>query len=118
MTQLADVEAVAQMVAVARQAEQIVARGEKAFFDPENVVEFLAGRMVVIELDVAADRVSAEFKAEHPGPWQPLARARDKYAHHYEDIDRGVIWELLRRRLPAWSAELAATVVSSNGGHR
>lgn len=106
MTQFGDAEAVAQMVAVARQAEQIVARGERAFFDPENVVEFLAGRMVVIELDVAADRVSAEFKADHPGPWQPLARARDKYAHHYEDIDRGVVWELLRRRLPAWSAEL------------
>lgn len=101
---------VAERVSVARQAEQVVARGRDAFFDEHNVVEFLAARMIVIELDVAADRVSNAFKHAHPGPWRALARARDKYAHHYEDIDRGVVWELLERRLPRWSADLAAAV--------
>jgi uncharacterized protein with HEPN domain len=102
-----DADQVKEMVAVARQAEQVVARGRAAFFDEANAVEFLAGRMIVIELDVAAERVSDEFKIAHPGPWQALARARDRYAHHYADIDRGVVWELLEHRLPRWSAELA-----------
>ncbi|WGW14134.1 DUF86 domain-containing protein [Saxibacter everestensis] len=98
------------MVDVARQAEQVVARGREVFFEQANVVEFLAGRMIVIELDVAAGKVSDEFKSAHPGPWQALSRARDKYAHHYEDIDRGVVWELLEHRLPRWSIELLAAV--------
>lgn len=98
---------VAQMVLVARQAEQVVARGRGVFFDGANAVEFLAGRMIIIELDVASQMVSDEFKAAHPGPWQELARARNKYAHHYEDIDRGVVWELMEHRLPRWSTELA-----------
>lgn len=103
-----DAAGVAQMVSVARQAEHVVARGRDVFFDRGNVVEFLAGRMIIIELDIAAEMISDEFKADHPGPWQALARARDKYAHHYEDIDRGVVWELMEHRLPRWSAELAA----------
>jgi uncharacterized protein with HEPN domain len=105
-------EHVQELIAVARQAEQVVARGREVFFNEANVVEFLAGRMIVIELDVAAERVSDEFKMAHPGPWRALSRARDKYAHHYEDIDRGVVWELLERRLPQWSSELAAAVRS------
>ncbi|HEY5878676.1 MAG TPA: HepT-like ribonuclease domain-containing protein [Nakamurella sp.] len=112
MNRGADADQVQEMVAVARQAEQVVARGREVFFEEANVVEFLAGRMIVIELDVAADRVSDEFKTAHPGPWRALSRARDKYAHHYEDIDRGVVWELLEHRLPRWSSELAATIRS------
>jgi uncharacterized protein with HEPN domain len=102
-----DAAQIRKMISVALQAEQVVARGRDLFFDEANVVEFLAGRMIVIELDVAAERVSDDFKIAHPGPWQALARARDKFAHHYEDIDRGVVWELLEHRLPRWSAELA-----------
>jgi len=69
--------------------------------------------MIVIELGVAAQRLSDEFKNAHPGPWRALARARDKYAHHYEDIDRGVVWELLEHRLPRWSSELARQLSAS-----
>lgn len=96
------------MAAVIDRSSQIVQRGRDNFFDLDNAVEFLAARMIVIELDVAADHVTDEFKAAHPGPWQALARARDKYAHHYGDIDRGVVWQLLASRLPRWAAELRA----------
>jgi uncharacterized protein with HEPN domain len=102
-----DVRWSSEMSRVIAQAQRIVERGETTFFAADNPVEFLAARMIVIELDVAADHLSPEFKEARPGiPWRALARARDKYAHHYEDIDRGVLWELLVGRLPRISREL------------
>jgi uncharacterized protein with HEPN domain len=38
----------------------------------------------------------------------PLAssRARDKYAHHDQDIDRSVVWNLIAIRLPRLATAL------------
>lgn len=91
----------AEMIRIIGLAGQIVDRGEVTFFDPDNHVEFGAARMVVIDLEVAAERLSDAFKRARPDiPWKALARTRDKYAHHYGDIDRDVVWRLLVRRLP------------------
>ena len=96
-----------EMVRIIDQARSIVRRGEKMFFDPDNPVEFGAARMVVLDLDVAADHLSDEFKESLPDiNWQALAKTRDKYAHHYADIDRDVVWNLLKRRLPGMADNL------------
>ena len=98
---------VVEMCAVIDATDQIVKRGEDTFFDSSNSVEFGAARMAVIDLDVAAENLSDEFKATRSDlPWKALARARDKYAHHYEDIDREVVWNLLVNRLPALAKTL------------
>lgn len=90
-----------EMCAVIDATARIVARGKDTFFDPANSVEFAAARMAVIDLDVAADGLSDEYKAARPDlPWKQLSRTRDKYAHHYSDIDREVVWNLLVNRLP------------------
>lgn len=106
-----DVRAVREMIAIIERSRMIVARGEATFFASTNPVEFWAARMVVIDLDIAADRVSDEFKTAHNEiPWQALARTRDKYAHHYDDIDRGVVWNLIQTRLPRMAADLGAAI--------
>ena len=92
-------------------AAQIVARGEAAFFAADNSVEFGAARMVVLDLDVAADHLGTDFKAAHPEiPWSALARTRDKFAHHDEDINRDVVWNLLTTRLPRIARILRASL--------
>ncbi|HZJ04378.1 MAG TPA: HepT-like ribonuclease domain-containing protein [Nocardioidaceae bacterium] len=97
----------AEMCAVIDAAARVVARGKDTFFDPANSVEFSAARMAVIDLDVAAAKLSHDYKAARPDlPWKQLARTRDKYAHHYEDIDREVVWNLLVNRLPALAKAL------------
>jgi uncharacterized protein with HEPN domain len=98
---------VAQMIDIIDRSQQIVRRGEPVFFDPGNQVEFWAARMVVLDLDVAAEKLSDGFRRKHPDvPWSALARARDKYAHHYEDIDRSVVWNLIAIRLPRLATAL------------
>lgn len=95
------------MVKIIELGDQIVRRGDETFFDPNNTVEFGAARMLVMDLDVAAKHLSEEFKASLSEiEWRALARARDKYGHHYEDIDRVVVWNLLKKRLPAMAETL------------
>jgi uncharacterized protein with HEPN domain len=92
---------VAQCHAIIRQATAIAARGWATFFDPANPVEFGAARMLVIDLDGAASHLSQEFRDSIINvPWSALARTRDKFAHHYQTINRDVVWELITRRLP------------------
>jgi len=90
-----------EMCAVIDASARIVARGEDTFFDPAHSVEFGAARMAVIDLDVAAGSLSDEYMAARPDlPWKQLARTRDRHAHHYSDIEREVVWNLLINRLP------------------
>lgn len=111
MTDKGDPYWVAEMVRIIDQAGQIVRRGPAVFFDSQNHVEFGAARMVVIDLDVAAEKLSDGFRRQHPDvPWAALARTRDKYAHHYGDIDREVVWRLLAKRLPAMATILRRSV--------
>lgn len=96
-----------ELCAIIDATAHIVERGLDTFFDPGNIVEFNAARMAVIDLDVAAEHLSDEYKSARPDlPWKQLARTRDKYAHHYEDIDREVVWNLLVSRLPAFAAAI------------
>jgi transcriptional regulator with XRE-family HTH domain len=80
-------------------SQEVVARGRDVFFDRSNHVEFSAARMTVIDLDVAADRRSSAFKEALPEiDRRALARTRDRYADHSEDIDRLAVWNLIERR--------------------
>jgi uncharacterized protein with HEPN domain len=105
------------MLRIIGHSRQIVDRGERTFFEASNSVEFGAARMVVLDLDVAAEHLTDGFKATLPQiDWRALARTRDKYAHHYEDIDRAVVWNLLVRRLPAMAEPISARLGPTGAG--
>ncbi|WP_121254978.1 DUF86 domain-containing protein [Nocardioides ferulae] len=110
----ADRRHVAELARLMSEAARIVERGEQTFLAQGNPVEFLAGRMLIIDVDTAAERISADFKAAHPGDWRALARARDKYAHHYDDIDRVLVWRVLANRFPAWREQLLTAIGESD----
>jgi uncharacterized protein with HEPN domain len=52
-------------------------------------------------LGEAAQKVSPEFRADHPEiEWSPMARMRDRITHGYFDIDYDIIWDTSKNKLP------------------
>lgn len=55
----------------------------------------------------AANKVSTEFRAQHPlVPWRAIIATRNRLIHGYFDINRDVVWETIERELPALVATL------------
>lgn len=97
----------AEMLDCLYSADSIVDRGEKLFFDEDNTVEIAAARQHVIDLDTAAEKITPSFKqASLEIPWGDLARARDRFAHHDDNVNRDVVWNVLVIEFPKIRAVL------------
>lgn len=93
--------AIRECLRILGDAEQIFARGKDAFLDPANSVEFGAARMAVVDLDIATERFDQAFRDAHPDiPWRAIAKSRDKFAHHYENINRDLVWDTVAGDFP------------------
>lgn len=102
-----DLKHLRDMVLHIRDSEEIVRAGEAAFLDPSSAILFRAAKSVLVDLSSAADGLTDELKAGSPQvPWRAIHRTRSKLAHHYDDIQRTLVWETLVRDLPALRAEL------------
>lgn len=100
-----------ECIRLINESQRIVARGRGTFFDPDNPVEFGAARMAVIDLNTASEKFSNEFKDAHPSlPWRALARTRSKFAHHYEAINRDLVWNMITKEMPHMVATLQAVI--------
>lgn len=92
---------VTEMLTCIYSADKIVDRGEALFFEDDNPIEIAAARQHVIDLDTAARRLSADFRDTHAAlPWKQLARMRDRNAHHYDNINRAIVWNVLVEEFP------------------
>lgn len=50
----------------------------------------------------AAKKVPDEIKEEHPSiPWKEMAGMRDKLIHFYFGVDYDLLWQTIRKRVPA-----------------
>ena len=100
---------VSDMLAQIDDVAEVIAQGEQAFFDPNSALAFRAAKSIIIDVSAAADRVSEQFKGAHPEiPWSALHRTRSKLAHHYEGIERELVWETITGDLPALAERLRA----------
>lgn len=82
-------------------ADKIVDRGEDVFFEEDNPVEIAAGRQHIIDLNTAAEKIGDAFKETHAGiPWKAIARTRDRNAHHYDNLNRDLVWNVLVVEFP------------------
>ncbi|MFD1506731.1 DUF86 domain-containing protein [Georgenia yuyongxinii] len=89
------------MLAHISDADEIVRRGESEFLDERSALLFRAAKSIIIDLSSAADRVSDEFKEDHPEvPWSAIHRMRSLLAHHYDNIQRPIVWDTLIGNLP------------------
>ena len=91
----------AEMLTCIYSADKIVDRGEDVFFEEGNTVEIAAARQHIVDLDTAADGLSPGFRDGHREiPWKPLARMRDRNAHHYDNVNRDIVWNVLVVEFP------------------
>jgi hypothetical protein len=61
----------------------------------------LALTKVVEIVGEAAKHISPELRAAHPEvPWAAAARMRDRFVHHYFDINLDILWHTVSDDLP------------------
>ncbi len=90
-----------EMLTCIYSADKIVDRGEETFFEEDNPVEIAAARQHIFDLDTAAEKTSNAFRESHPDiPWRQVAMARDRYAHHYDNLNRDIVWNVLVIEFP------------------
>ena len=93
--------------AFATTARRIVARGWKAYVDPEDDILRRAGRSVIVDVSAAADRLPESFRAQFPDiPWREIRATRNVVAHEYDGVRDDLIWETLRVHVPHLVAQL------------
>lgn len=66
---------------------------------------------VVLKLIIigeASKNVPDEIKSKHPEiPWKNMMALRDRVAHGYLGIDYEIIWEIVKKQLPALKPRIA-----------
>jgi uncharacterized protein with HEPN domain len=91
-----------------------VARGREAFDADPAVRDAILYQIIVLgEAAKAALAADPDLEAAHPGvDWSPVARMRDRVAHHYWATDREVVWATARDAVPALRRAVAAALAA------
>jgi uncharacterized protein with HEPN domain len=91
-----------------------VARGREAFDADPAVRDAILYQIIVLgEAAKAALAADPGLEAAHPGvDWSPVARMRDRVAHHYWTTDREVVWATARDAVPALRRAVAAALAA------
>lgn len=107
-----DARALADLRRFRTTALRIAARGDAAFFDPDDDILRLAARSVVINVAAAVDRLSDDYRAQFSDvPWRAIRATRNYVAHAYDQVNDRVIWTAMRRDVP----DLVDRLVGSGG---
>ncbi len=100
------VERLEHMRAAADAIAGYVARGRSAFEADPAVADAVLYQLVVLgEAAKAALQADPALATRFPDvPWSPMARVRDRAAHHYYKLDRDVLWDTARTAVPMAAA--------------
>jgi uncharacterized protein with HEPN domain len=97
------VERLRHMAEAADAIAGYVARGRAAFDDDAAIRDAILYQIIVLgEAAKAALAVDPTLEVTHPAvDWSPVARMRDRVAHHYWATDREIVWATARVAVPA-----------------
>lgn len=89
-----------------------VARGRVAFDDDAAVRDAILYQIIVLgEAAKSALSAAPDLAVVFPGvDWSPIARMRDRVAHHYWATDREIVWTTASEAVPKLRAALAAAL--------
>jgi uncharacterized protein with HEPN domain len=100
------------LVAAADAIAAYVARG-RATFDADPAVRDAILYQIIVLGEAAKAALAADpgLAAAHPEiDWSPMARMRDRVAHHYWATDREVVWTTACDAVPALRRAVAAAL--------
>ncbi len=94
------------MLAHASEALALIQGKDRSDLDGDRVLSLALVRLLEI-VGEAASRVSAPRRARHAAiPWAEIVSLRNRLIHGYASVDMDIVWEILRRDVPALVAEL------------
>ena len=82
------------------EAVEMAASADRATLDADRRL-FLALTRLVELIGEASTRLDEATRTKHPAvPWRAIKETRNRLIHAYDDIDRDVLWQIVRVDLP------------------
>lgn len=98
------------MLLAARDAREFVARMDEAAFLKSALHQNAVIRCLEV-IGEAAGKVSPGFQATHPAiPWREITGMRHRLIHNYAEVDLGLVWSVVGKKLVPLIAALAPLV--------
>lgn len=89
------------IVQLVSDGSRIVAQGRGVFFDRNDRTQRLAAKAIVVDLNIAAERLPVEYRDSRPDvAWNELCAMRNYLAHAYANTDYHIVWNALAVDFP------------------
>jgi uncharacterized protein with HEPN domain len=89
------------MLEVAREASSFAAKRDRRDLDTDRMLVLALVKSIEI-IGEAGARVSEEGRAATPDlPWPEIVAMRNRLVHAYFDVNLDIVWETVRKDLPA-----------------
>ena len=99
------------MAAAVAAIEAYAARGRDAFEKDQALRDAILYQVIVLGEAKAAIAAEPDLAAKMPEiDWSPIARMRDRVAHHYWSTDREVVWATATVAVPELGRTLAGAL--------
>jgi uncharacterized protein with HEPN domain len=102
----ADLNRLRHMLEAAREATRFVQGRQRSDLDSDRML-FLSLLHLLSVLGEAAKAVSEEVRNHYPQvAWKEIAGTRDRLIHHYFDVNKDIVWQIVTSDLPSLVVEL------------
>lgn len=98
------------MLQSAQLAVRYLADADQAAFESDPLLQDAVARRLEV-LGKAAARVTEQTRSAYPDlPWREMVGMRNRIVHEYFQVDLEVVWNVVRRELPALIDRIQAIV--------